>query len=211
MPALGASRAALGVQHRRRKLDRIERAGGDRHQHQGTAEFCVVSGLAIAIGLLAAACGPAHTAATGAATARGTAEPPSSASPPSSSTGDQGCDSVTTCYAPQQLQVAYGIKPLLERGIDGSGETVVLPELAEVRLNPPVVTDLRQDFAAYDRLFHLPAPRLKVVSTFPGPVHPGSPSGRRSWTPRWSTRSLLAPRSLSSWSKGRPWTAPARR
>src|SRR5207253_8047225 len=27
-------------------------------------------------------------------------------------------------------------------------------------------------FAAYDRLYHLPAPRLKVVSTFPGPVHP---------------------------------------
>ena len=48
----------------------------------------------------------------------------------------------------------------------------MLPELAETRLNPPLVTDLRQDFAAYDRLFHLPAPRLKVVSTFPGPAHP---------------------------------------
>ena len=49
---------------------------------------------------------------------------------------------------------------------------MVLPELAEAQLNPPVVTDLRQDFAAYDRLFRLLAPRLKVVSTFPGPVHP---------------------------------------
>jgi subtilase family serine protease len=48
----------------------------------------------------------------------------------------------------------------------------VLPELAETRLNPPLVTDLRQDFAAYDRLFHLPTPRLKVVSTFPGATHP---------------------------------------
>ena len=127
-----------------------------------------VSGLAIAIGLLVAACGPAQTSTTGAATTHGTATPSSSASPPPRSTAD--C--AASCYTPQQLEVAYGVQPLLRRGIDGSGETVVLPELAETQLNPPVVTDLRQDFAAYDRLYHLPAPRLKVVSTFPGPVHP---------------------------------------
>ena len=130
-----------------------------------------VSGLAIAIGLLAAACDPAHTAATGAATSRGTAQPPS-ASPPSGSTADQGCDSVTTCYTPQQLQVAYGIKPLLERGIDGSGETVVLPELAETRLNPPLVTDLRQDMTAFDGMFRLPAARMRVVTTLAGSGSP---------------------------------------
>ena len=129
-----------------------------------------VSGLAMAVGLLVAACGPAQTAATGAPAAHGTAKPSSSASPPPSSTAD--CASAATCYTPQQLEVAYGVQPLLVRGIDGSGETVVLPELAETQLNPPLVTDLRQDFAAYDRLFHLPAPRLKVVSTFPGPAHP---------------------------------------
>jgi subtilase family serine protease len=79
---------------------------------------------------------------------------------------------VTTCYTPQQLEGVYGVQPLLQRGIDGRGVTVVLPELAETQLNPPVVTDLRQDFAAFDRLFRLPAPRLSVVSTFPGPAHP---------------------------------------
>ena len=84
---------------------------------------------------------------------------------PTSATAD--CNSVTTCYTPQQLEVAYDVQPLLQRGIDGRGETVVLPELAESQLSPPLVTDLRQDFAAFDRLFHLPAPRLKVVSTFP--------------------------------------------
>jgi subtilase family serine protease len=129
-----------------------------------------VCSLAMAIGLLVAACGPAQTAATGAATAHGTAKPSSSASPPLSSTAD--CASVATCYTPQQLEAAYGVQPLLQRGIDGSGETVVLPELAETQLNPPRVTDLRKDFAAFDRLFHLPAPRLKVMSTFPGPAHP---------------------------------------
>jgi subtilase family serine protease len=129
-----------------------------------------VSGLVVAVGLLVAACGPAQTATTGAATAHRTAKASSSASPPASSTAD--CDSLATCYTPRQLEVAYSVQPLLQRGINGSGETVVLPELAETQLNPPQVTDLRQDFAAYDRLFHLPAPRLKVVSTFPGATHP---------------------------------------
>ena len=73
---------------------------------------------------------------------------------------------------PEQLEVAYGVQPLLQRGIDGRGETVVLPELAESQLSPPQVSDLRQDFAAFDRLFHLPAPRLRFVSTFAGPKDP---------------------------------------
>jgi subtilase family serine protease len=89
---------------------------------------------------------------------------------PSSGTAD--CNSVTTCYTPQQLEVAYGIQPLLRRGIDGRGETVVLPELAESRLSPPLVTDVRRDLADFDRVFHMPAPRLGVVSTFAGPKDP---------------------------------------
>ena len=81
-----------------------------------------VFGLAMGIGLLVAACGPAPTTTTGAATTQGTA---SVAQSPPSSTAD--CESITTCYTPQQLEVAYGVQPLLQRGIDGRGETVVLP------------------------------------------------------------------------------------
>ncbi|HTW07042.1 MAG TPA: hypothetical protein VME46_06020, partial [Acidimicrobiales bacterium] len=88
------------------------------------------------------------------------------------SSGPADCISTATCYSPEQLEVAYGVKPLLERGFDGRGETVVLPELAESQLSPPLVTDLRADFAAFDNLFHLPAPVLRVVSTFPRPAHP---------------------------------------
>src|ERR1700722_4108744 len=84
-------------------------------------------------------------------------------------TGD--CSSLQSCYTPEQLEVAYGVQPLLRRGIDGRGETVVLPELAESQLSPQV-TDLRQDLAAFDHLFHLSAPSLKVVSTFAHPAHP---------------------------------------
>ena len=127
-------------------------------------------GLTMSIaGLLATACGPVQQAAAGDATVSGTARP-SSASPSPSSTGV--CGSGETCYTPQQLQVAYGVKPLLDRGIDGRGETVVLPELAESQLNPPLVTDLRQDMAAFDGLFHLRAARMRVVSTLAGSGSP---------------------------------------
>lgn len=81
------------------------------------------------------------------------------------------CTPSTECYTPQQFEVAYGVEPLLRRGIDGRGETVVLPELAESKLSPEV-SNLRKDFAAFDRVFGLPAPDLKVVSTFAGPRDP---------------------------------------
>lgn len=83
-----------------------------------------------------------------------------------------GCVSAATCYTPQQLEVAYGVKPLLQRGINGRGETVVLPELAETRLDPPLVTDLRQDMAGFDELFHLPTARMRVVTTLAGASSP---------------------------------------
>ena len=127
-----------------------------------------VSGLAIAIGLLVAACAPAQTASTGAATAHATAKPSSSASPPRTQRQT----------APRPVTPRSSSRsPTASSRSSGAGSTAAArpwccPELAETQLNPPQVTDLRQDFAAYDRLYHLPAPRLKVVSTFPGPVHP---------------------------------------
>src|SRR5579862_8521303 len=89
-----------------------------------------------------------------------------------SASGMADCISATGCYTPQQFEVAYGVQPLLRRGIDGRGETVVLPELAESQLSPPLVTDLRQDFAAYDDLFHLPAARMRVRTTLAGASSP---------------------------------------
>jgi subtilase family serine protease len=130
--------------------------------------------------LLVAACSGSHApgvASVGSSAAGGSSSPSSSASsvrtPQAGSTSENSaeCTSVTTCYTPQQLEVAYGVQPLLQRGIDGRGETVVLPELAESQLSPQV-SDLRQDFAAFDQLFHLPAPRLRFVSTFAGPTDP---------------------------------------
>jgi subtilase family serine protease len=77
------------------------------------------------------------------------------------------------CYSPAAYEVAYGVAPLLSRGIDGTGETVVLPELAE----PPssrglIYTDIRQDLAAFDSQFGLPSAKLQVVNSIVGSKTP---------------------------------------
>ena len=98
------------------------------------------------------------------------------------------------CYTPAQFRVAYGIQPLLERGIDGQGETVTdLVPAAPTNLppgtsiiqsgsstirvvqppgQPPAVTDIRQDLAKFDSLFGLPAARIQVVTSLAGSASP---------------------------------------
>ena len=101
------------------------------------------------------------------------------------------------CYTPSQFRVAYSIQPLLDRGIDGRGETVTDLETA-VPANgppgstiiqagptstatihvtgppdqPPAVTDIRQDLARFDSLFRLPAARIQVVTSLAGSASP---------------------------------------
>jgi len=65
------------------------------------------------------------------------------------------------CYPPRLFRVAYGIEPLLDRGIDGRGQTVVLTEAA-VQPGAAVTSDVRKDLTLFDRLFGLPATRLTV-------------------------------------------------
>jgi subtilase family serine protease len=79
-------------------------------------------------------------------------------------TNASGCGPSANCYTPSQFEEAYGTSPLLEHGKDGSGETVVLPELAEPRFPLPT-SDIRADLAQFDKLFHLPAAHLRAVTT----------------------------------------------
>ena len=65
------------------------------------------------------------------------------------------------CYSPRAYEVAYGVAPLLRRGVNGRGETVVVPELASSR----PATDIRKDLATFDSRFGLPPARLRVVNT----------------------------------------------
>jgi subtilase family serine protease len=96
--------------------------------------------------------------------------------PGAASTSDSGCTSLTTCYSARQLETAYGILPLLEHGTTGRGETVVLPELAEPQFPLPT-SDIRRDLAEFDTLFHLPAARVRVVSSLAPSASPWLANG----------------------------------
>jgi subtilase family serine protease len=140
-----------------------------------------------------AACGLAAGAMTGGGTARSashevgssavatfgdspaiTRESPSATSLFTQATVGQSCFQYPpSCYAPRLFLTAYGIQPLLDRGIDGRGETVVVPEVAsQPPTAPPDVTDIRQDLARFDSLYDIPAARLQVVTTLAGKAAP---------------------------------------
>jgi subtilase family serine protease len=122
-----------------------------------------VPGMAAA-GMLIAVAGCGSGGVTPAATA--TASPPVS---------DCLTPAHPTCYAPRQFRVAYGIQPLLDHGINGRGQTIVLPEIAPAAT--ATVTDVRQDLARYDSVFGLPAARLQVLTRFAGAASPYRASG----------------------------------
>jgi subtilase family serine protease len=124
----------------------------------------LAGGLAAAVAFIAClAAGCASAAPTAAITSADTtaASGPVSCGPPGY---------FIQCYTPGQYQVAYGVAPLLRRGIAGSGETVVMPELANAP--GPNFTDIRKDLAAFDKKFGLPAPKLKVTTTLAGASAP---------------------------------------
>jgi subtilase family serine protease len=134
-------------------------------------------GVVTAAGLIAA-CGGSGTAADSThvarpATAGSTAKAASTAK--AGSTGQPGPPSnclvpPATCYAPRVFRTAYAISPLLARGIDGRGQTVVLPEVAEQPGGD--TSDIRQDMALFDSMFGLPAARLQVVNSLAASASP---------------------------------------
>jgi subtilase family serine protease len=105
---------------------------------------------------------PAGSTGTGGATAPATASSPGTAA--------TDCLGSQPCYTPRQFRVAYGIQPLLDRGIGGRGVTVALPEEAETgpARTFPAATDIRQDVADFDSRFGLPPARIQVITTLAG-------------------------------------------
>jgi subtilase family serine protease len=88
---------------------------------------------------------------------------------PAASSGLAKCLTSSHCYAPRQFRAAYGIQSLLNHGVDGRNQTVVLPEFAATSpASPPEVTDIRQDLADFDSRFSLPKARIEVVTTLAG-------------------------------------------
>ena len=136
----------------------------------------LTTALLLSVVSVAGCTGSSGATAHGTATAGGTATPAGVASdcllPPIS------------CYAPALFRVEYGIQPLLDRGIDGRGETVTVlavapspgaPSPSATVAPPPGVTpasDIRQDLAAFDGMFRLPTARIQVVTTLAGAGSP---------------------------------------
>jgi subtilase family serine protease len=76
------------------------------------------------------------------------------------------------CYEAAQVQRAYNLPPLLRRGIDGAGQTIVIVD----SFGSPTVA---HDLAVFDKTFGLPAPpSLKVIQPA-GPVAPYAPTDTR--------------------------------
>jgi len=136
----------------------------------------LITALLLSVVSVAGCTGSSGATARGTATTAGPATPPGVASdcllPP------------VSCFAPALFRVEYGIQPLLDRGIDGRGETVtvlaVAPSPGAPANNatvapPPGVTpasDIRQDLTAFDGMFRLPAARIQVVTTLAGAGSP---------------------------------------
>jgi hypothetical protein len=95
---------------------------------------------------LLAACA---TAAIGAATAP-------AASPSPSLTCQAG--GPVPCYSPQEYQMTYDVAPLLRRGINGRGETVMVGPEPAASPSPHGPADIRKDLAYFDKIFAQPRP-----------------------------------------------------
>lgn len=149
--------------------------------------------------LLAAAAVTALAVVDLVAPALAAGDAPSADAPPAGPLADCLTLSPSTCYAPRQFQTAYGITPLLDQGIDGRGETIVMPEF--VPAGTPGVTDIRADLARFDGLFGLPPANLQVITRFAAPARPTRPAVRRPETSKARTRLRPVPRSGSSCSR----------
>jgi len=70
------------------------------------------------------------------------------------------CQDVTApihCYGPAQIRNAYNINPLLSKGIDGTGRTIVIIDAYQ---SPTIASDL----ATFDHVFGLPDPKLNIIA-----------------------------------------------
>lgn len=132
--------------------------------------------VAILVGVPVAGCGGgSHTPSAG---SPGAAEAPatvtalaSGAAPsaPVPSAATLYCEA-SPCYTPRQFLAAYGIQPLLDRGIDGRGETVTV--LVPATRAHEEASDLRLDLESFDSTFRLPPARIEVVTSLAGSDSP---------------------------------------
>jgi len=77
-------------------------------------------------------------------------------------TNAKGCLQSATpplCYTPQQLRVAYGVQPLIAKGITGKGRIITIIDAFQ---DPTI----RSDLHLFDTLFGLKDPQLNILAPF---------------------------------------------
>jgi subtilase family serine protease len=130
---------------------------GERRNHD--PRRARVMAVVVSVAALLAACGASRSPSPAS----------SNAAAPATSSGLADCLRASRCYSPRQIRVAYGIQPLLDAGIDGSSQIVVVVEFAaSAPASPPKVTDIRQDLADFDSRFGLPSARIQIITTLAG-------------------------------------------
>ena len=73
------------------------------------------------------------------------------------------------CYEPGQIQTAYNLQPLFQRGVTGRGQTIVIVD----SFGSPTI---RNDLKVFDQTFHLPAPPSFKIIQPAGAVPPYDPT-----------------------------------
>ena len=76
------------------------------------------------------------------------------------------------CYGPDQIRAAYGVQELLDRGINGSGRTIVIVDA----FGSPTIA---QDLHLFDQAWGLPDTTLNVVA--PDGIGTGDPDEVLGW------------------------------
>ena len=82
------------------------------------------------------------------------------------------CQLDGTCYGPDQIRNAYGFQPLLNRGITGSGSTIVI-------IDAYGSNTLQQDFDTNNAYWGLPAQTIQVIAPFG--IAPTTPANGFGW------------------------------
>ena len=92
---------------------------------------------------------------------RATSQPPTTAD----------CETAfqVACYEPGQIQTAYNLQPLFQRGVTGRGQTIVIVD----SFGSPTI---RNDLKVFDQTFGLPAPPSFKIIQPAGAVPPYDPN-----------------------------------
>lgn len=79
------------------------------------------------------------------------------------------------CVSPQELRVAYNVKPLLDAGLTGKGQTIVI-------FDPIGSPTIKQDLVKYDAGYHLPdPPSFQVLTPLGTPTYDVNNIDDQSW------------------------------